>query len=145
MMLLASSRAATSEALAEIRADRWARREGRDRKVVRDFPPGSPIKIDYDEDIALVLFCGLGDALYGLPLFAKLREQTAAIGKRLIAYVPAESNAVASSALDDLLRPTGLFDPEVEVRPTMGQMDDLLGEINARTDKGERVFVTTLT
>ena len=35
--------------------------------------------------------------------------------------------------------------PEVEVRPTMGQMDDLLGEINARTEKGERVFVTTLT
>ncbi|MGZ7184161.1 helicase-related protein, partial [Streptococcus pyogenes] len=44
-----------------------------------------------------------------------------------------------------IIRPTGLLDPEVEVRPTMGQMDDLLGEINARVDKNERVFVTTLT
>ena len=47
--------------------------------------------------------------------------------------------------IEQIIRPTGLLDPEVEVRPTMGQMDDLLGEINARTDKGERVFVTTLT
>ena len=46
---------------------------------------------------------------------------------------------------EQIIRPTGLLDPEVEVRPTMGQMDDLLGEINARTEKGERVFVTTLT
>jgi excinuclease ABC subunit B len=47
--------------------------------------------------------------------------------------------------IEQIIRPTGLLDPEVEVRPTMGQMDDLLGEINARTDKSERVFVTTLT
>ena len=39
----------------------------------------------------------------------------------------------------------GLLDPEVEVRPTMGQMDDLLGEINVRVERGERTFVTTLT
>ena len=44
-----------------------------------------------------------------------------------------------------VIRPTGLLDPEVEVRPTEGQIDDLLGEINLRTGKGERVLVTTLT
>ena len=37
------------------------------------------------------------------------------------------------------------MDPEVEVRPTMGQIDDLLGEINARVEKNERTFITTLT
>jgi len=49
------------------------------------------------------------------------------------------------TVVEQIIRPTGLLDPEVEVRPTMGQMDDLLGEINGRTEKGERVFVTTLT
>ncbi len=44
-----------------------------------------------------------------------------------------------------LIRPTGLLDPEISVRPTDGQIDDLLGEINARTERGERVLVTTLT
>ena len=44
-----------------------------------------------------------------------------------------------------IIRPTGLLDPEIEVRPIMGQMDDLVGEINKRTEKNERVFVTTLT
>ena len=47
--------------------------------------------------------------------------------------------------IEQIIRPTGLLDPEVEVRPTMGQMDDLLGEINARVERGERTFVTTLT
>lgn len=47
--------------------------------------------------------------------------------------------------IEQIIRPTGLLDPIVEVRPTMGQMDDLLGEINLRSDKGERVFITTLT
>ena len=41
--------------------------------------------------------------------------------------------------------PTGLLDPEVFVRPIEGQIDDLIGEINATTDKGERTLVTTLT
>lgn len=47
--------------------------------------------------------------------------------------------------VEQIIRPTGLLDPEVEVRPTMGQMDDLLGEINTRVEKGERTFITTLT
>ncbi|MGF0104153.1 excinuclease ABC subunit UvrB [Ligilactobacillus ruminis] len=47
--------------------------------------------------------------------------------------------------IQQIIRPTGLLDPEIEVRPIMGQMDDLVGEINKRTEKNERVFVTTLT
>lgn len=44
-----------------------------------------------------------------------------------------------------VIRPTGILDPEVEVRPVKGQVDDLLGEINKRTNVGQRVLVTTLT
>lgn len=44
-----------------------------------------------------------------------------------------------------IIRPTGLLDPKIEVRPIMGQIDDLVGEINERVEKKERVFVTTLT
>lgn len=47
--------------------------------------------------------------------------------------------------VEQIIRPTGLLDPIVEVRPMMGQIDDLLGEINVRVEKDERVFVTTLT
>ena len=46
---------------------------------------------------------------------------------------------------EQLIRPTGLLDPEISVRPSEGQIDDLLKEIKMRADKGERVLVTTLT
>ncbi|HEY5901988.1 MAG TPA: excinuclease ABC subunit UvrB, partial [Anaerolineales bacterium] len=51
----------------------------------------------------------------------------------------------ADQVVEQIIRPTGLVDPEVEVRPTKGQVDDLLGEIRQRVEKGERVLVTTLT
>ncbi|WRP06113.1 excinuclease ABC subunit UvrB [Rossellomorea aquimaris] len=47
--------------------------------------------------------------------------------------------------VEQIIRPTGLLDPIIEVRPIEGQIDDLLGEINERIDKNERVLVTTLT
>lgn len=47
--------------------------------------------------------------------------------------------------VEQIIRPTGLLDPEIEVRPVMGQIDDLVGEINKRIEKDERVFITTLT
>ncbi|MHB8189547.1 MAG: excinuclease ABC subunit UvrB [Ferrimicrobium sp.] len=47
--------------------------------------------------------------------------------------------------VEQIVRPTGLLDPRVEVRPTTGQVDDLLKEIRVRTDNGERVLITTLT
>jgi excinuclease ABC subunit B len=51
----------------------------------------------------------------------------------------------ASQVVDQVIRPTGLVDPQVEVRPVEGQIDDLIGEINRRIGAGERVLVTTLT
>ena len=47
--------------------------------------------------------------------------------------------------VEQIIRPTGLLDPNIEVRPIEGQIDDLIGEINQRVEKGERVLITTLT
>ena len=51
----------------------------------------------------------------------------------------------ADQVVEQVIRPTGLLDPRVEVRPVAGQIDDLIGEINARAARSERVLVTTLT
>ena len=51
----------------------------------------------------------------------------------------------ADQVVEQIIRPTGLVDPEVEVRPTTGQVDNLVGEIRQRVERGERVLVTTLT
>lgn len=51
----------------------------------------------------------------------------------------------AQQVVQQIIRPTGLLDPEIEIRPLEGQMDDLLGEIHKRTAKNQRVLVTTLT
>ena len=51
----------------------------------------------------------------------------------------------SSQIVEQVIRPTGLVDPEIEVKPVEGQIDDLLSEINQRTEKNERVLVTTLT
>jgi excinuclease ABC subunit B len=51
----------------------------------------------------------------------------------------------SSQVVEQIIRPTGLIDPEIEVRPVKGQIDDLLGEINLRVKKNQRVLVTTLT
>lgn len=53
--------------------------------------------------------------------------------------------AQTDQVVQQIIRPTGLLDPTVEVRPIMGQIDDLVGEINQRIEKHERVLVTTLT
>jgi excinuclease ABC subunit B len=51
----------------------------------------------------------------------------------------------ADQVVEQIIRPTGLVDPEVDVRPTKGQVDDLVGEINKRVERRERTLVTTLT
>lgn len=51
----------------------------------------------------------------------------------------------SNQIVEQLIRPTGLLDPEIDVRPTDGQIEDLLSEINIRIEKGQRVLVTTLT
>jgi excinuclease ABC subunit B len=56
-----------------------------------------------------------------------------------------ELTKAAGVVVEQIIRPTGLIDPEIEVRPTRNQIDDLLGEIRQRAEAGERVLVTTLT
>jgi excinuclease ABC subunit B len=58
---------------------------------------------------------------------------------------PYELTKSAGVVVEQIIRPTGLLDPEIEVRPIKGQVDDLLHEIRARADRGQRVLVTTLT
>ena len=58
---------------------------------------------------------------------------------------PYELTKSAGVVVEQIIRPTGLVDPEVEVRPVKGQIDDLLHEIRERVNKGQRVLVTTLT
>ena len=56
-----------------------------------------------------------------------------------------EHSEQTTNKVDQIIRPTGLLDPTVEVRKTEGQIDDLVGEINNRIEKNERVLITTLT
>ncbi len=87
----------------------------------------------------------LPSALDNRPLkfneFEKLVNQAIFVSATPGPYEVKHSTRVA----EQLIRPTGLLDPEVEVRPTSGQIDDLIGEIKLRAEKGERVLVTTLT
>ncbi len=58
---------------------------------------------------------------------------------------PYELTKTGGEVIEQIIRPTGLLDPEVEVRPVRGQIDDLLGECRLRAERNERVLVTTLT
>ena len=58
---------------------------------------------------------------------------------------PYELTKSAGVVVEQIIRPTGLVDPSVEIRPVKGQVDDLLGQIRARVEAGQRVLVTTLT
>lgn len=58
---------------------------------------------------------------------------------------PYEMNRVKGDVVEQVIRPTGLIDPEILVKPTKGQIDDLIHEIRERTERDERVLVTTLT
>lgn len=63
-----------------------------------------------------------------------------------ISATPADYELERSSrVVEQIIRPTGLLDPKVDVRPIDGQIDDLIDEINKRVDRNERVFITTLT
>ena len=74
--------------------------------------------------------------------FNEITGQTVYVSATPAAYELERSGGVTA---EQLIRPTGLLDPEIEVRPTKGQIDDLMGEIYKTAEKGERVLVTTLT
>jgi excinuclease ABC subunit B len=75
-------------------------------------------------------------------------EFDAKVGQRLyVSATPApfELERTGGVVVEQLIRPTGLVDPEIEVRPASGQVDDLLAEVRTVVERGERVLVTTLT
>ena len=73
--------------------------------------------------------------------FVKLQPQTI-----YVSATPAQYELdLSAQVVEQLIRPTGLLDPEIEVRPVASQVDDLMSEIRERAAKGERVLVTTLT
>ena len=74
--------------------------------------------------------------------FKELTGQTIYVSATPADYELAESEGVV---VDQVIRPTGLLDPEIEVRPSKNQIDDLLEEIAVRSERDERVLVTTLT
>ena len=87
----------------------------------------------------------LPSALDNRPLmfeeFEKLSPQTI-----YVSATPREFEIEKSDQIvEQIVRPTGLIDPEVEIRPVLNQVDDLLSEIKKRTPKNERILVTTLT
>lgn len=88
----------------------------------------------------------LPSALDNRPLqfqeFEKIAKQTLYVSATPAQYEREVSGGISA---EQIIRPTGLLDPPIEIRPTEGQIDDLIGEINKTASKGERVFVTTLT
>ena len=88
----------------------------------------------------------LPSALDNRPL--NFDEWKARVGQQLFVSAtpgPYELTASGGVVVEQIVRPTGLLDPEIDIRPVRGQVDDLLGEIRLRVEKGERVLVTTLT
>jgi len=88
----------------------------------------------------------LPSAIDNRPL--KWEEFTERIGQTVYLSAtpgPYELQEVAGDVVEQVIRPTGLVDPQVVVKPTKGQIDDLVHEIRARADRNERVLVTTLT
>ena len=88
----------------------------------------------------------LPSALDNRPL--RFEEFNAAVGQIIyVSATPAEYELEKSGGapVEQIIRPTGLMDPKMEVRPAETQVDDLLAEIRKRVEKGERVLVTTLT
>ncbi len=88
----------------------------------------------------------LPSALDNRPL--KFEEWLERVGQRIyVSATPAayELEAAGGEVVEQVIRPTGLLDPPIVVRPVKGQVDDLLGRIRERSAKGERVLVTTLT
>ncbi len=88
----------------------------------------------------------LPSAMDNRPLtFAEFEQRTGQIVYVSATPGPYELTQTGGVVVEQIIRPTGLVDPEVEIRPVRGQIDDLLGEIRTRAQRNERVLVTTLT
>ena len=87
----------------------------------------------------------LPSALDNRPLTFEEFEQIMGVTMYTSATPAAYELEKADQVVEQIIRPTGLVDPRIDVRPTEGQVDDLYGEITRRVEKGERVLVTTLT
>ena len=101
---------------------------------------------DYSRKDSLVKFgFRLPSAYDNRPLkFEEFYQKTGQ--KVFVSATPGEFEKTTSAhTAEQLIRPTGLLDPEIIVKPTDGQIDDIVSQINQRVEKGERVLVTTLT
>lgn len=101
---------------------------------------------DYSRKDSLVKFgFRLPSAYDNRPLkFDEFYQKTGQ--KIFVSATPGEFEKQTSAQIaEQLIRPTGLLDPEIIVKPTEGQIDDIVSEINIRTERGERVLITTLT
>jgi len=85
--------------------------------------------------------CAFDNRPLKFPEFEKRVNQVVYVSATPGEYERTRSGQIA----EQVIRPTGLLDPKIEVRPVEGQIDDLIGEINARTARSERVLITTLT
>lgn len=102
---------------------------------------------DYSRKINLVEYgFRLPSALDNRPLkfeeFEEITKQTIFVSATPADYELEKSEGVV---VEQVIRPTGLLDPRIEVRPSLNQIDDLIGEIHKRTEQNERTLVTTLT
>ncbi len=77
--------------------------------------------------------------------FRRIREERSIKSSMFPQRLDHMSWSIVRKMVEQIIRPTGLVDPVIEVRPTKGQIDDLIGEIHDRIAKDERVLVTTLT
>jgi excinuclease ABC subunit B len=88
----------------------------------------------------------LPSALDNRPLnFKEFDSRTSQILYVSATPAPFEIRRAGNTVIEQIIRPTGLTDPEIEVRPVKGQVDDLMGEISSRAARNERTLVTTLT
>ena len=145
---------------------RWldGRREGETPYTLHDYFPDDRLVVLDESHISVPQIGGMfrGDRArketlveYGWRLPSALDNrplrfeewETRAPQRLYVSATPAsyELEACGGVVVEQVIRPTGLMDPKVEVRPAAGQVDDLLGEIRARAEAEERVLVTTLT
>jgi hypothetical protein len=83
--------------------------KNRNRDVIRRFPPWRIIEIDYKKTVNLVFFCGIGDAIYGLPVFAQIRRRCDEHQVRLVAWCARTTGASSNTAVAALLSDSKLF------------------------------------